>query len=85
MGQNFLKMFNEWSINMVPQILVPQPTPSPPQPNSFVIEAENFENSFNIKTQDTQDTGGSKNVGWIFDGSWLTYDLSLTPRIYKVI
>jgi alpha-L-fucosidase 2 len=37
------------------------------------IEAENFISQSGIQTEQTGDTGGGMNVGWIDDGDWMEY------------
>ncbi|MGI5241523.1 DUF1996 domain-containing protein [Dactylosporangium sp. CA-139066] len=38
------------------------------------IEAENFSAQSGAQTENTADTGGGKNVGWLASGDWLRYD-----------
>ena len=40
------------------------------------IEAENFTSQSGIQTEETGDTGGGLNVGWIDDGDWLEYAIN---------
>lgn len=42
------------------------------------IEAEDFTNMFGIQTETTSDIGGGTNVGWIDNGDWLEYNVSIT-------
>lgn len=37
------------------------------------IQAENWDNQNGLQTQDTTDTNGGKNVGWIDAGDWASY------------
>jgi hypothetical protein len=39
------------------------------------IEAENYYSQWGISTENTGDTGGWLNVGWIDDGDWLEYGI----------
>ncbi|WP_428657813.1 carbohydrate-binding protein [Runella sp.] len=41
------------------------------------IEAENYVDMNGIDTENTQDTGGGRNVGWIDDNDWLDYDVDV--------
>ena len=50
------------------------------------LEAEAFTAQSGAQTEETGDTGGGKNVGWLADGDWLRYDRvtvgsSVTARI----
>ncbi|MEQ9305204.1 MAG: carbohydrate-binding protein, partial [Marinoscillum sp.] len=38
------------------------------------IEAEDYSGQSGIQTENTSDTGGGQNVGWIDDGDWLRFD-----------
>src|SRR5690606_38209469 len=41
------------------------------------IEAEHYDHhgeAFDVMTQDTEDTGGGRNVGWINDGSYICWN-----------
>jgi alpha-L-fucosidase 2 len=40
------------------------------------IEAENFVSQSGIQTEQTGDTGGGLNVGWIDDGDWMEYAIN---------
>ncbi len=42
------------------------------------IEAENYTSQSGIQTENTRDTGGGLNVGWIDDGDWLEYAIENT-------
>lgn len=57
--------------------------PSLPVPGK--IEAEAFAaKSSGLNTEDTQDTGGGKNVGWTSGGAWLDYTVRVNePGTYK--
>ena len=38
------------------------------------IKATSYNNMSGIQTEDTSDTGGGRNVGWIDDGDWLVFE-----------
>ncbi|WP_432824787.1 DUF1996 domain-containing protein [Dactylosporangium sp. CA-092794] len=38
------------------------------------LEAESFSAQSGARTENTGDTGGGKNVGWLADGDWMQYD-----------
>jgi len=46
------------------------------------IEAESFVTSQSVGTENTQDTGGGQNVGWIQDGSWMDYNVNVATAGY---
>nr|WP_295927124.1 carbohydrate-binding protein [uncultured Dyadobacter sp.] len=47
------------------------------------IEAESYDDSYSVQTQNTADTDGGQNVEWIVDGSWMAYDVHVpTAGIY---
>lgn len=47
------------------------------------IEAENYDAMSGINTENTQDTGGGLNIGWINDGDWMDYTVNVaTTGIY---
>lgn len=49
------------------------------------LEAENFCAMQGIQTENTTDTGGGMNVGWMDAGDWLSYKVdNLSPGEYKV-
>lgn len=49
------------------------------------IEAENYSGMFGVQTQNTTDTGGGLNVGWIDPGDWVTYPINVASSgTYKV-
>ncbi|MFI5491380.1 carbohydrate-binding protein [Actinoplanes sp. NPDC051859] len=55
------------------------PPSAPPAPVGGVdayapIQAEGSTNQQGTDTQDTQDEGGGRNVGWVSNGDWLQYD-----------
>lgn len=41
------------------------------------IEAEIWDEMFGVQTENTTDTGGGKNVGWIDNGDWMTYTINV--------
>ena len=43
-------------------------------PIAIHLEVEDYNNMSGIQTENTQDTGGGDNVGWINDGDWLRFD-----------
>ncbi|GIP20702.1 glycoside hydrolase family 3 N-terminal domain-containing protein [Paenibacillus sp. J22TS3] len=69
----------------------PTPTlPSPPEEPDHSqkipgkIEAENFTAQSGIQTEDSQDTGGTRNISYIDAGDWLEYDVDAQSGTYKV-
>lgn len=49
------------------------------------LEAENYCQASGIETENTSDTGGGKNVGYIDNGDWLTYSVNVPATgTYKV-
>ncbi|MGE5457772.1 MAG: glycoside hydrolase family 3 N-terminal domain-containing protein [Methanococcaceae archaeon] len=49
------------------------------------IQAENYSNMSGIQTENTTDTGGGLNVGWIEAGDWMDYLLNISSTgTYKV-
>ncbi len=42
------------------------------------IEAEDYSDMFGIQTENTSDTGGGLNVGWIDNNDWLEYETEIT-------
>ena len=49
-------------------------TPLEPAVNTVRIQAENFEQQFGIQTENTADSGGGQNIGFINSGDWTRYD-----------
>lgn len=41
------------------------------------VEAESFNDSYSVQLQNTEDTNGGQNVGWIQDNSWMDYDVNV--------
>ncbi|GAA4409667.1 hypothetical protein GCM10023187_33290 [Nibrella viscosa] len=41
------------------------------------IEAENYDAMSGVQTENTADAGGGQNVGWIDDGDWMDYNVSV--------
>jgi endoglucanase len=39
------------------------------------VEAENYNDSYSVQLQNTEDTDGGQNVEWIQDNSWMDYDV----------
>lgn len=39
------------------------------------IEAEDYDSMFGVEVEDSGDTHGNQNVGWISDGDWLSYNI----------
>lgn len=62
--------------------------PLPPAQNiaeNPKVEAENYYAMKGIDTENTSDTGGGRNVGWIDSGDWLDYYISVPQDgLYKV-
>src|SRR5829696_4401950 len=55
-------------------------TPPPPNPTpgtSSKIEAESYTSMSGIQTEFTQDAGGGLNVGWIEQGDWMDYSVTV--------
>src|SRR5829696_3483647 len=55
-------------------------TPPPPNPTpgtSSKIEAESYISMSGIQTEYTQDAGGGLNVGWIEQGDWMDYSVTV--------
>lgn len=47
------------------------------------IEAENYDDSYSVQLQNTEDADGGQNVEWIVDNSWMDYDVHVpTAGIY---
>lgn len=46
---------------------------------NVTIQAENYVASYGIDTENTTDTGGGLNVGWIDAGDWLAYNAITIP------
>lgn len=67
------------SLKDAPKPLPPKPAKPEPQytdvPASGTtrIEAENYHAGAGVDTENTQDAGGGKNVGWIDPGDWMEY------------
>jgi hypothetical protein len=56
----------------------PSPTPATPAPGGIdayaVIQAEAAAGQQGTQAQETEDTGGGQNIGWIGNGDWLRFD-----------
>jgi hypothetical protein len=70
---------------------VPTPTTTSPTPTTTTsgsatrIEAENWSNMSGVQTENTSDAGGGKDVGWIDNGDWMDYNVSVsTAGTYPV-
>ncbi len=48
-------------------------------PPADVTQAESFSAMDGVEVEDTQDTGGGQNVGWIDNGDWMTYSNVVLP------
>lgn len=55
-------------------------TPPPPPGFSVTIQAEDYTQMSGVQTENTTDTGGGKNVGWIDNGDWMSYAEVNIPR-----
>jgi endoglucanase len=56
-------------------------TPPPPPSTDTTtsrIEAENYSSMSGIQTENTQDAGGGKDVGWIDNGDWMDYSVNVS-------
>jgi hypothetical protein len=57
------------------------PVPSPPSTGTGTtttrIEAESYTNMSGVQTEVTYDAGGGKNVGWIDQGDWMEYSVTV--------
>ena len=42
-----------------------------------MVEAESYSSSGDVGTENTSDSGGGQNVGWIDAGDWMEYSLSV--------
>jgi carbohydrate binding protein with CBM6 domain len=52
-----------------------EPTTEAPKPTVYrVLQAEEANGNGGTDSQDTEDEGGGKNVGWIAEGDWLRFD-----------
>ncbi len=51
--------------------------PDPDPGTGSVVEAESYSQMDGVETEDTQDTGGGLNVGWIDAGDWMTFNVNL--------
>ncbi|MBN1410059.1 MAG: carbohydrate-binding protein, partial [Spirochaetales bacterium] len=74
----------------VPPGATPTPTRTPgptvpgyaPVPGK--IEAESYSAMSGIQTENTTDSGGGLNVGWIDAGDWMEYNVTVTAGTYYV-
>lgn len=48
-----------------------------PNPQGFRIEAEDYFEMYGLQTEQTSDTGGGQNVGWIDSGDWAGYAVDI--------
>ncbi len=44
-----------------------------PNPTAITIQAENYSSMGGVQTENTTDTGGGQNVGWLDAGDWMAY------------
>lgn len=58
------------TIKVAPAAVASKPVPGK-------IEAEDYDQSNGIQTENTSDAGGGKNVGWIDGGDWLDYNVQV--------
>ncbi len=65
-----------WNINWMEFDLPSQPQVSG-KPIPGKIESENYDAMFDVQTQGTADVGGGLNVGWIGQGSWMSYNVNV--------
>ena len=56
----------------------PIPTGGTPSTSGSRIEAENWSNMSGVQTENTSDAGGGKDVGWIDNGDWMDYNVSVS-------
>src|SRR5829696_5160215 len=69
-----------WNINWLEVVSSTTTTPPPPNPTpgtSSKIEAESYISMSGIQTEYTQDAGGGLNVGWIEQGDWMDYSVTV--------
>jgi beta-glucanase (GH16 family) len=57
----------------------PPPPPPPPPPGGgrdayALIQAESFNAQSGVGVENTSDTGGGQNIGWLANGDWARYD-----------
>ena len=45
--------------------------------STLMVEAESYSSSGDVGTENTSDSGGGQNVGWIDAGDWMEYSLSV--------
>jgi hypothetical protein len=60
-----------------PSAVAPSPTVDAPQGGTDAygaIQAESFTGQQGTETEDTQDEGGGRDIGWINNGDWLRFD-----------
>ena len=68
-----------YNINWMQFALIPAAATIP-----GTIQAENFDAMSNVLTQPTTDVGGGLNVGGIYSGSWMSYNVSVAgPGTYQ--
>jgi hypothetical protein len=56
----------------------PTTSPTPTTTSGTRIEAENWSNMSGVQTENTSDAGGGKDVGWIDNGDWMDYNVSVS-------
>jgi hypothetical protein len=83
-GNNTIEIRYSWGWMHVDNLtIVGVPTPSNPIPGT--IQAENYAAMSGIQTENTTDTGGGLNVGWIDANDWIDYSVNVaTAGSYTV-
>src|SRR5215217_7449078 len=69
-----------YNINWLEVVSSTTTTPPPPNPTpgtSSKIEAESYISMSGVQTEYTQDAGGGLNVGWIEQGDWMDYSVTV--------
>lgn len=62
----------------VEYVRVYQNNGTPPPPSfSTTIQAENYSMMSGVQTENTSDSGGGQNVGWIDQGDWMVYPVNI--------
>ncbi|MBB6462686.1 Ig-like domain-containing protein [Flammeovirga kamogawensis] len=51
---------------------------------STLIEAETYTASLDVQVENTTDTNGGQNVGWIDAGDWLVWNVNIPACTYKI-
>ena len=50
------------------------PGATTPNPTAITIQAENYTSMSGVQTENTSDTGGGLNAGWLDAGDWMAYN-----------